>query len=294
MNLRGERIDAAAMRRLVDRMVEDAGGVPGVAHASMAISVPFWSDEARGLTVAGIEDVRRLGQFTFQAGTADYFAATGTRILRGRPFTAADVDGAALVMVVSDGMARALWPGRDALGQCVRIGGAADPCRTVVGVAEDTAMVTLDSGRAFAYYVPLAQYPDAATPQLLIRGSGGADPTIAALRSRLQALLPGAAYVSVVPLADVIAPWFRAWQFGATMFVAFGVLALVVAALGLHSLIAYEVAQREQEFGVRMALGATRAQILRLVVGRGARAWRPSASPPGWGWRWPGRARSRP
>jgi ABC-type antimicrobial peptide transport system permease subunit len=81
--------------------------------------------------------------------------------------------------------------------------------------------------------------------------------------------MPGIAYVSGVPLRAVVAPRQRAWEFGATMFVAFGGLALVLAAIGLYSMIAYAVAQRAQEFGVRMALGASARDVMRLIMRHG-------------------------
>ncbi|MEW6321598.1 MAG: ADOP family duplicated permease [Acidobacteriota bacterium] len=271
VNLRGERLDDDAQRQLVTRMLEAAVRVPGVTHATMAASVPFWSTEARGFHVDGVDDVERLGRFAMQAGTGDYFAATGTRILRGRPFTDADREGAPLVIVVSEGMARALWPGQDAIGKCVRLSTPDAPCRTVIGIAEEAALMWFDAPRRYAYYLPVAQYPDGLSTEMLLRVASDTGAAVAAVRAGLQAALPGAAYATVMPLQDLVAPELLGWRLGATMFVAFGVLALAVAALGLHSVVSYEVAQRGQEFGVRMALGATRGRILWLVVGRGAR-----------------------
>ncbi|MGQ0737025.1 MAG: FtsX-like permease family protein, partial [Acidobacteriota bacterium] len=281
VNLRGERLSSADTRQLVERLLHAARAVPGVTHASMASSVPFWSNEGRELIVPGVDKVPELGRFTLQAGSGDYFVTTGTRLLRGRGFTDADGSGSTPVAVVSEGMARVLWPGHDALGQCIHVndgppdpaaGEAANgPCRVVVGVAEENAMHSLDSVREYTYYLPVAQFPGATSLQFFVRVDDGRSPPIGAVRQSMQALLPGAAYANVLPMRELVAPQLRAWRFGATMFVAFGGLALLVAALGLHSLVSYEVAQREQEFGVRLALGATRDQILGLVVGRGAR-----------------------
>ncbi len=270
VNARGVQLPDTEMRTLVARMIEAARTVPGVTHVSSAASVPFWSNEGRPLYVSGIANVGELGRFTLQTGSSDYFATTGTRVLRGRAFGAEDREGAPPVILVSDLMARALWPGRDALAQCLRVGDERGPCRAVVGIAEDVAMESLEPSRQFTYYLPAAQYPEAPSPQLFVRLDGSPTASMPVLRTRLQALLPGAAYVNVVPMRDLFTPQFRAWRFGATLFVAFGGLAFLLAALGLHSLLAYEGARREQEFGVRMALGASRGRILTVVVARGA------------------------
>jgi putative ABC transport system permease protein len=279
VNMRGVRVDAEHARTLTTTLESRARALPGVLAVTHAASVPFWSNEARGFAVDGVEDLRRLGRFTFQAGSADYFVATGTRILRGRAFDARDHAGAELAIVVSEGMARALWPGRDALGRCVRLLGdegpdgreVAGPCRRVVGVAEESSMESLEPEREFTYYVPTAQYPEGLAPQLLLRVDGTPANAVATIRSALQAELPGAAYVSVVPLADLVSPQYRAWRYGATVFAVLGSLALMLAAFGMYSLVAFEVTQREQEFGVRTALGATARQVVQLVVGRGLR-----------------------
>ena len=103
----------------------------------------------------------------------------------------------------------------------------------------------------------------------MVRVNGEPAALVGVLRRRLQRELPGTAYASVVPLADLVNPNYRAWRFGAIMFVAFGSLALVLASVGLYSLIAYDVAQRRQELGVRLALGASARDVAWLVVTRG-------------------------
>lgn len=271
VNMRGTKVDSTAALALVARLETAAREIPGVTHVSTTTSVPFWTNEGRKLLVSGIDSVRRLGQFTLQTGSGDYFAATGTRILAGRPLGEGDRAGAMPVAVVSEGMAKALWPGRNALGACFRIDDASSPCRVVVGIAEESAMNSLTPTREFTYYLPVAQFPEAVSPQFYIRVADGGNAPLTALRSRLQRELPGAAFVNVVPMSELLAPQYRGWRLGATMFAAFGGLALLVAALGLHSLVSYETAQREKELGVRLALGASRGRLLQLIVGQGTR-----------------------
>jgi predicted permease len=252
-------------------MIDVARALPGVSHAVLAASIPFWSNEGRGLWVAGVDSINRRGRFLLQAGSPGYFDAMGTRVLRGRPFDERDAANAPKVVVVSEGMARTIWPDQDAIGECLRISEPDAPCSTVIGIAEDMRVRSLTDAREFTYYIPIAQYDAVPYAQLLVRAQGRASDQVAPLRRALQAVMPGAAYVNVAPLSQLIDPNLRAWRFGATMFVAFGGLALVLAAIGLYSLIAYGVAQRTHELGVRMALGAPAAHVVRLIVAGGVR-----------------------
>jgi predicted permease len=270
-NLRGVRLTDAETSALNDRLLAAVREVAGVTHATLAASIPFWGNEGRGLWVPGVDSIRTKGRFILQAGSPEYFATTGTRIVRGRAFDATDRAGGPLVIVVSEGMARAIWPGENALGKCVRIGADTAPCSTVIGVAEESRIRSLADQREYSYYVPASQYDSPMDQQMLVRVRGEAADLADDIRLRLQRELPGAAYALTMPLEKLIDPQRRAWKFGATMFVAFGGLALVLAAIGLYSLIAYDVAQRTQELGVRLALGASVGDVVRLVMSSGVR-----------------------
>jgi ABC-type antimicrobial peptide transport system permease subunit len=140
------------------------------------------------------------------------------------------------------------------------------PCTYVVGVAEDIHSQTIEAeSKRFFYYLPAAQWQ----PQeggLFVRARGDASRLAEPLRRRLQREMPGTAFVTVTPLGDIVDATMRSWIVGARVFTVFGVLALVLAAVGLYSVIAYNVTQRKHELGVRLALGAARAGIVRLVV----------------------------
>jgi predicted permease len=269
-NMRGVTMPVPARKALEERLATAAASMPGVVAATPAASIPFWAFEGRDLYVAGIDSVSLLGNFTMQAGDTAYFRTLGTRLLRGRGFTAGDRAGSPPVTVVSAGMARVLWPGQNPLGKCVRIDADTLPCTTVVGVAEDLHLRSLRSTREFTYYVPITQFPDA-TGMLLVRVSGDAAAWTDRVRRELQPLMPGSAYLTAIPLGTIIDPAMDSWRLGATMFVAFGALALALAAVGLYSVIAHGVAQRRQELGIRLALGAPRPRVVAMVVGDGVR-----------------------
>ncbi|HWP71023.1 MAG TPA: ABC transporter permease [Gemmatimonadaceae bacterium] len=271
VNMRGVRPEDDELNALSERVLLAVHEVPGVTHAALAASIPFWSNEGRGLWVPGVDSIGRRGRFILQAGSPEYFATTGTKILSGRAFDETDRKGSPRVVVVSEGMARAIWSGENALGKCIRIGADTAPCTTVVGIAEEMRVRSLTDAREYAYYIPAAQYDNPMYPQLFVRVKGDAARFSDDVRRRVQRELPGAAYANAMPLGRLIDPQQQAWKFGATMFVAFGGLALVLAAIGLYSLIAYDVAQRTQELGVRLALGASMSDMMRLVMSSGLR-----------------------
>jgi putative ABC transport system permease protein len=271
-NMRGTSLKDPEQNALNERLYAAAASTPGVRSATLTISVPFWSNEGRSLHVPGIDSVRKLGRFMLQAGSPTYFETVGTRIMRGRGITTEDRAGSQRVVIVSEAMARILWPGKDAIGQQMRISSDTTPFWTVVGIAEDARGRQLRGDPEFWYYLPMAQYVayiSPSYPAVFARVNGRAEDFVEVLRRRLQLAMPGAAYITAVPLRKLVAPSQRSWEFGATMFVAFGALALVLAAIGLYSVIAYAVAQRTHELGVRIALGAGVGDVVRMIVGQG-------------------------
>jgi predicted permease len=268
LNMRGVRLDSTKQVMLRRELLDAAQTIPEVTHASQQVAVPFWSSWSVGLSVAGIDSVSRLGEFDLSAVSPDYFATMGTRILRGRGISAQDIAAAPRAMVVSDAMAKALWPGHDAIGQCVKVEADTMPCSYVVGVAENIKSERLGDDPTMFYYLSAAQYhPEKGGLFVRVRGDGTR--SAEAIRRRLQQLMPGTSYVTVTPLREILGEQTRSWELGATMFLAFGALALVLAAIGLYSVMAYNVAQRSQELGVRAALGAQQKDLVKLVLNEG-------------------------
>jgi putative ABC transport system permease protein len=275
VNERGAKLSLVDQIQLEQRIEAESRAVPGVTNATPMVSVPFWATEGRTVRVAGIDSVRKLGRFGLQGGSPEYFATLGTRILRGRGISSLDRSGTPYVAVVSEAMAKALWKRDDPIGKCFRIGADTMPCTTVVGVAENVHNNELIGPGEFTYYLPITQYyGEFGSPMmtaLFLRVNGSSSDYVEAMRSRLQKLMPGTAYVEVMPVETLVAPRMKSWDSGARMFTSFGALALILAAVGLYAVIAFAVAGRTQELGVRIALGARAGHLLRLVLGDGVR-----------------------
>ena len=270
LNMRGVKLDSARAAELRRRLLERARAMPEVTGASLQVGTPFWGRQRQPLYVAGIDTVARLGIFDVSAVSPEYFATFGTRIVQGRGFLTTDRERAPLVLVVSDRMAKTLWPNEAALGKCIRVGADTMPCRTVVGIAEDIKSTRLGDDPEMYYYLPAAQFHPERTG-LFVRVASDAGKHTEAVRRVLQQDMPSPAYVTVTPFADIVGQQVRSWNLGAAMFGAFGLMALVLAAIGLFSVISYNVMERTHEMGVRIALGAQRSDVVGLVVRSGLR-----------------------
>ncbi len=260
--------------------IERVRRLPGVRAAGLTYTVPFQSSVSIGRPrVPGVDSIPRpsSGGPYVNKVSSGYFEAMGLDILEGRAFEPDDdADGALPVAVISRSMARGIWTGDDALGACMYFGDDADhpPCTRVVGIVEDHRREELvESEPHWLYYLnehhPSFQGP----PQGIMAGtSGDARGMVRSLRTELETLASGRIrFVSVRSLQDNIDPQLRSWTLGASMFTVFGLLALVVAAWGLYSVLAFEVALLRREIGIRSALGAGRARLVGSVFRRALR-----------------------
>lgn len=265
----GERM-VQIYREALDRTVS----MPGVESAALATVAPFRNSRGIGddLRVPGLDSLPRTpaGGAYINAVTGAFFETMGLAVLRGRGLT--DADDAATappVAVVNQTMAELVWPDRDPIGRCLVIRDG--PCTSVVGIVEDSRRFDIVEDASMKYYVPLARAPYPWPPSRLMVRTSQPETLAPALQRTLVASLSGVRLVTAEPFARVVGPQYRSWQLGATLFGAFGLLALLVAAVGLYSVLAFDMARRRRELGVRVALGAGRRRILGNVLGAGLR-----------------------
>jgi putative ABC transport system permease protein len=266
--MRGVQLSGEQLTALKRQLLEQARAIPGVENATRTWGVPFWQTIQLDIFVPGIDSAGRLGEFILNAVSPGYFETMGTRIQRGRGIVEEDRSGAPPVMVVSEQMSRKLWPNEDAIGKCVKVDADTVPCTTVVGIAQGIRRGGFESDEMLQYYVAIEQYRPRAGG-LFVRTRESAASSADVVRRQLQPLMPGLSYLNVMPLTQILEPNTRSWRLGARLFVLFGGLALLLAAIGLFGVLSYDVAQRKHEMGVRLALGAQVGDVLRLVVERG-------------------------
>ena len=275
LDLRGTELETEERQAMTQRVVDRVRAIPGVQSASTLFSVPFHSTWSEDVFVPGMDSAAHQRTYVVNPVGDDYFATMGTRLLRGRAVGESDPAKGALVAVVSESMGQLLWKGKDPIGQCFRLGADTAPCREVVGIAEDMTFGDIKNDESMQLYMqlylPSSQERAGGGGWIIVRTAGDPRTQAEPLRREVQKLLPGMGYARVRPIAQVLDPVLRQWRLGATMFTIFGFIALALAAVGLYGVVAYDIAQRMREMGVRVALGAQASDIRRLVLWQGIR-----------------------
>ncbi len=256
----------AEMTRLYREARERLAGIPGVESRAISTVTPMRNGRGVDLRVPGRDSLPPSpGPLFIDAVTSEYFETMGIDVLSGRGIRAADDAATApRVAVVNEAMARAFWPEEPALGHCLII--QEQPCATIVGVVENTRVWELVEEPMQKYYVPLAQAPFPWPPSRLMLATRDPQALAGPVQRTLRAAMPDIRLVTTEPMGAVVSPKYRAWTLGAALFTALGILALLVTAVGLYGVLAFDVALRRSEMGVRAALGAGRSRLTRLVL----------------------------
>jgi predicted permease len=258
--------DAVYSRRLQELRPRLAA-IPGVEGVAFTSTQPNWSISFSGPYFPDADTTRhRKPVGTVTEVTRDFFATAGIRFESGTTFP--DGNAGAAPLVINHAMAQRLWPGENRVGRCVRFERADGPCATVVGVVA-TALVDGAFDSKTPHFYMSSDHP-ATAPDGIAEIVLRIDPRkLASIESSVRTLLgsqfPGAIRYTKT-MSEIMSAEYRPWRLGATLFTAFGVLALIVAAIGVYSTVSYSVSRRTHEFGVRMALGARAADVLHHVL----------------------------
>lgn len=266
---------------LIDAVLESARRLPGAVAAGAVFQRPFAHGAIgmdSGVIIEGQpladESASRNPILNWEVATPDYFRAMDIRLLHGRLFDDRDTAKAPPVLMIGQSLAARLWPGQDPIGRRMLTHGAPEEekkpvWQTVVGVVEDARYREVETPR-FDVYLPYRQAPNH-VQHFMVRLTGDPLAAVPPLRTAVAGLDPDARVDGISTMEEVVGRAFAPWRFSTIVVSAFGAIALTFAAVGIAALVAFAVAQRTREIGVRVALGAQTRDVVALVASEGAR-----------------------
>lgn len=269
MDLRGNGYTGAQAAAFYDRLIQQLRTVPGVQAASLERWVPMWFT-GRGYTRPTVEGYtfRRdeEHEIDYNVVGQEYFSTMQIPLQRGRDFSQRDNRDSQLVCIVNESMAKRFWPGQDPIGHRLN---SWDRWWTVVGVVKDIKYHSMNERPESFLYFPMSQDTSGTDANILVRTAGDPMQLLSAVRAQVHALDAGATIIDSDDLSGLLSVSLFTYRVAATLSSILGLLGLLLASIGLYGVLSYSVSQRRQEIGIRMALGANRKDVLRLVVSAG-------------------------
>jgi len=257
------------MHGFTEALLRRVAALPGVESAAVAGNHPLDPGFTNSFQVVGREaEAKNWPEISVRRTTPGYFRTVGLALVRGRLLRDSDSTSAPSVLLINESAARRFFPRQDPLGARIRFWGAE---RTIVGVVANERFHGLSGDLPLAVYIPLAQAPSAnGAGVLLVRTGVNPSALASSVRAAIRETDPGLAVFGIETLDQTLSRSLSQRRFTMLLLTLFAGVALSLAAVGIHGLLSYSIAQRMREVGIRMALGAQPAEVLRLIVGEGA------------------------